>query len=222
VTASATLLLVRHGVTAWNAAGRLQGRAEVPLDMVGRVQIRRLVPVVRRRAPALLYTSPLCRALESARELAGPLGMEVRVLDDLAEIDYGIWQGRTEAECRHEWPLEWPRWRTRPWRVRCPGGETGAAFAARIAAAGNRIAADARGRIALVVTHGHVVRLLAILARAAPATAFWRLCVPNASLRVLDVDRQSPFDPDAFTRVWSAGSPRQSRSAATIAMRNHP
>lgn len=199
---AAKLLLVRHGATAWNVTGRLQGRADVPIDIGGRVQMRRVAPVLQARAPQLLYSSPLRRALESARELARPLGLEIRILHDLAEIDYGGWQGRDEAECQRDWPVEWRRWRIRPWRVHCPGGEGGAAFAQRVAAVGNRIAEEAAGRVAVVVTHGHVVRLFSILSGAIPAGAFWRLGVPNASLHALDLRGPRPLDPRNFARAW--------------------
>ena len=90
--------LVRHGRTAWTDARRMQGRADIPLSEAGRAQ------VAAWRLPASLsgarvVASPLARAIETARLLAGT---EPEVAHELVEMDWGAWEGRTFDELRAE------------------------------------------------------------------------------------------------------------------------
>lgn len=87
---------VRHGPTAWNAHGRLQGRADVPLSADGRAQVARwrLPPDF---ADARLVASPLARAVETARLLGAS---EPAIAADLVEMDWGAWEGETFASLR--------------------------------------------------------------------------------------------------------------------------
>jgi probable phosphoglycerate mutase len=88
--------LLRHGPTEWNAARRLQGRADIPLSPQGREQVRawRLPPEL---AAARLVASPLARARETARLLGG---REPALAPGLVEMDWGDWEGMTFDELR--------------------------------------------------------------------------------------------------------------------------
>jgi 2,3-bisphosphoglycerate-dependent phosphoglycerate mutase len=88
------LWLIRHGVTAWNLAGRLTGWADVGLSPAGREQARRLRLTLDRIGPALAWSSDLRRATETAR-LAG---LEPRTDRRLREIHFGALEGRTWKE----------------------------------------------------------------------------------------------------------------------------
>ena len=90
--------LIRHGGTAWNDAGRIQGRADVPLNEAGRADIlRRVLPP--ELSDVAWMASPLARAIETATLLGAPaLTTEER----LVEMDWGEWEGRTLASLRAE------------------------------------------------------------------------------------------------------------------------
>ena len=110
------VVLVRHGETEWAREGRHTGRTDVPLTDAGRRQDEHLGRRLAERRFALVLTSPLARAAETCR-LAG-LGSGAQVRQDLAEWDYGRYEGRTTADIRAdvtEWSL---------WRDGCPDGET--------------------------------------------------------------------------------------------------
>ena len=94
----------RHGETDWNAARRIQGSRDIPLNAAGRAQAETLAETVAALAPALsrVYTSPLCRALETAQCVADRLGCPCTVLPGLREIDFGDWEGKTWAEAEAE------------------------------------------------------------------------------------------------------------------------
>jgi broad specificity phosphatase PhoE len=92
--------LIRHGETIWNAAGRWQGRAPVPLNEAGLEQSRRLAFYLAARGPHIdvLYSSDLKRAMQTAETIAAPFGLAVHPEPRLREVDLGDWQGLTRAE----------------------------------------------------------------------------------------------------------------------------
>lgn len=144
-------MLVRHGETEWSRSGQHTGRTDIPLTELGRRQAELAGASLRGRRFALVLTSPLQRAAETCR-LAG-LGEAAQVRGELAEWDYGAFEGRTTADIR----TEVPGWSL--WRDGVPRGET----AAEVGARADRIIAEARaaeGDVALFA-HGHVLRVLA-------------------------------------------------------------
>lgn len=84
------IALIRHGATAWNAEGRIQGRADMPLSPEGRAELRALGPPPELDG-AVWFSSPLMRAVETARLL----GHEPRVEPALIETAWGAWEGLT-------------------------------------------------------------------------------------------------------------------------------
>lgn len=154
------LLLLRHGQSTWNAAGRWQGRADPPLSPLGEVQARdaarRLVPGQFSR----IVASDLRRARRTAEILAGAIGLAVEVDADLREIDVGEWQGLTRAEIDARAPgalADWSEGRSES----TPGGEMRADLTERARAALVRVAATSSpGDRVLVVSHGALIRNL--------------------------------------------------------------
>lgn len=154
------VLLVRHGATEWSRNGRHTGRTDLPLDQGGRVQAAVVGQRLAAWSFAEVWSSPLRRARETC-QLAG-LGEQCQVVDDLAEWDYGDYEGLTTAEIRRHQP---------GWTVfsdGCPGGESPEQVGARADRVLGRLGArpgesgDALGqRVAVLFAHGHFLRVLA-------------------------------------------------------------
>src|SRR5689334_13838242 len=96
----ARFYFVRHGETEWNAQGRLCGRTDVALSANGRRQAGLLADRFRPMAIDALYSSPLQRALETARCIGRAVGHEPVVDGRLLELYYGEWEGRTYDEIK--------------------------------------------------------------------------------------------------------------------------
>ncbi len=108
------ILAVRHGETAWNVDGRIQGHLDIALSDVGRAQARRLGRALAEREPlALIVSSDLARARETARIVADAAGAPLRTTTALRERCFGIWEGHTYAEVEQRWPNESAQWRVR-------------------------------------------------------------------------------------------------------------
>jgi glucosyl-3-phosphoglycerate phosphatase len=105
------LILWRHGRTAWNAQGRVQGQLDIPMDNLGRVQAVLAAVQLAGRRPSLIVSSDLRRACQTAAELALLTGQEVVLDSRLRERAYGEWQGQTLDEIAARWPAAAARWR---------------------------------------------------------------------------------------------------------------
>lgn len=163
------VLVVRHGITAWNAAGRWQGWEDVPLSPEGEAQADRAGTILRAVGPRFdrVVASDLLRARQTAERIVAALGQSavtstpyaIEVVEGLRERDIGAWSGKLTAEIEAQWPGWLDAWR-RGELDRPPEGEYEPEFRARISTALEAIATT--GQRTLVVTHGGVIRTLEV------------------------------------------------------------
>ncbi|GAA4598930.1 putative phosphoglycerate mutase [Actinoplanes octamycinicus] len=105
------LLVWRHGNTDWNAARRVQGQTDVPLNDLGRRQAAEAAELLAAMRPAAIVASDLRRAADTAAALAARTGLPVSHDERLRERYFGAWQGLTTAEVALQRPLEFARWK---------------------------------------------------------------------------------------------------------------
>jgi 2,3-bisphosphoglycerate-dependent phosphoglycerate mutase len=161
-----TLLLIRHGETAWNAEHRIQGRLDVPLSTTGMWQTGRLAQRLAGEAIDAIVSSDLARAWMTGAPLADARGLTMVPEPRLRERVFGIFEGKTLGEIAAEHPDELAAWRARDVNWRVPGGESGAEFIARVLEALHEIVQAQAGRTVAVVTHGGVLDVVYRNARA--------------------------------------------------------
>ncbi len=147
------ILLIRHGQSTWNAEGRWQGRADPPLSELGRDQAAAAAAAIAAHGVRQVHASPLERAHETARILAGGLGLDIAVDPRWQERDAGAWQGCTRGEIDEGWPgyLEAGH--------RPVGFETDDVLHDRALAVLSEVAAAADHPV-LVVSHGGLIRVV--------------------------------------------------------------
>ena len=186
------LWLVRHGETEWTVSKKHTGRTDVPLTSNGEVQARALAGVLSGHEFAAVFTSPLRRARHSA-ELAG--FPDAQLDEQLVELDYGDYEGRTSAEIR----VERPDWLL--WRDGTPGGES-------MDDAGRR-ADGVLARLAphdgdvLLFGHGHFSRVLGARLLGLPASDGRLLMLGPGSLSVIGSEHEQ-----RAIRTWNSYPPR--------------
>jgi len=179
---STKLCLIRHGETAWNAAGRLQGQIDVPLSPVGAAQARATAGALVGTTFAAIYASDLLRARQTAEAAARVLALPLHFMAGLRERHYGVFQSLTYAEARSRYPAEYARFEAREADFDFLGGESLTDFAARVVACVATIAARHAGEQVLVVTHGGVLDVLHRQASGKPLSTPRDFAIPNAAL----------------------------------------
>ena len=136
--------LIRHGRTEWNDTGRYQGQTDLPLSNEGAAELVRAD-----FSPKTVYVTPLKRTQETARILF-PDARQI-VIDDLREMDFGVFEGRTYIEMEND--VQYREWVEDNCRGRCPGGESREEFAARVCAAFKKLMDESEDDV-VIVAHG--------------------------------------------------------------------
>jgi broad specificity phosphatase PhoE len=179
MSASQEVMLVRHPQTVANAHGLYIGRNDSPLTEIGTEQVHWLARVVAAWEPDSAFSSPLGRALSTARAITPP-GVRVSVLEELQEIDFGQAEGHTYAElAEHSIHFDY----TSGGPI-APEAETGAGFIDRVMRAADLIESDGGPRT-LVVTHGGVMRQLLAHWLGLEVPLAWRFAVPNGTMAIV-------------------------------------
>lgn len=178
---SGEIVLVRHGRTALNAAGRLQGRVDEPLDEVGRQQAQRLatrlVPLLG--DDDLVISSPLVRA----RATAAALGRDADVDERWIEMSYGVFDGLPQGDVS---PDVWAKWRNDPYFAP-DGGESLAAVTERVHRACDDLRDLASGRRVVVVSHVSPIKAAIAWALGTDESASWRMHLDTAAVTRISV-----------------------------------
>jgi len=172
------IFFVRHGETALNRDGRLQGRIDLELSERGGEQVTRVAQRFAPNSVARVYTSPLRRAQQTAVAIAAVCGAKVEIDDRLVELDYGEWDGKPLTEMRT------PRgdlWFADP-TFAPPGGESLVDVTARVEAfCLDRLKPDGDERI-VAVSHVSPIKAAVLWALDLPDTFSWRLRLDTASI----------------------------------------
>ncbi|RJQ80529.1 histidine phosphatase family protein [Pseudonocardiaceae bacterium YIM PH 21723] len=153
------LVLWRHGVTEYNATGRIQGHLDVQLKPEGVAQAAAAAPLLSSFNPQVIVSSDLRRAADTAAAFARLSGRPIRFDKRLRETYVGQWQGLTHAEVEEGWPGGFTRWRQDPtWAP--PDGETRIEVADRGHEVISELDAELFGGTALICAHGGLLSSL--------------------------------------------------------------
>jgi broad specificity phosphatase PhoE len=163
-----TIYYIRHGETSWNAAGRLQGTLDIPLNELGRKQAAHAGEVLaglfvrdgRDKHDLAYVASPLGRArttMDFVREVLGLTAGDYALDDRLREIGYGRWEGSTLAQMQAQDPDLFAKRQTEKWTMSPPGGETYAEVQVRMQDWYNSVKSDT-----VAVAHGGTCRALMV------------------------------------------------------------
>jgi len=180
------VLLMRHGETAWNRAGRVMGRNPIELDAEGRAQVEHAVPFARELAIDLIVSSPLPRARQSAEIIAAGIGgAGVSEDQQLAEVRYGRWEGMVFDDLIKD--PEYLRYREHPLDNPTPGGETIGQVQTRGVEAIARALGANPGKRILFVSHGDIIRTVLAHFMRLELAQFRRLRIDNATFSGLQL-----------------------------------
>ena len=173
------LILIRHGETVHNVDGIAQGWNDSALSPRGEQQVAALARRVAMMEVDALYSSTLNRALSTARAIASLTSHEITTLDDLREMNYGGWEGRSFLDVRKNDEQTYLRW-MEDGDAPCPDGESHNDVRRRIESA----VAAMRGRNVVAVSHGTAIRIAATALLELPIGAARHFAQDNASVNI--------------------------------------
>jgi alpha-ribazole phosphatase len=197
------IYLLRHGETAYNAEKRYQGTRDIPLSDAGRAKLARAD-----FSPRQVVTSPLCRAVETARVLFPDAALKVE--HDLREMCFGVFEGKTYREM--EGDPDFLACVGADRSGRCPGGESRGEFSLRTCAAFERLmeqALSAGEELLVIMAHGDTQ--MALMERyALPHRPYDDWCGANGGGYVLETDK-TRWDARTMTLVETVQYTKQEK-----------
>lgn len=186
------LLLLRHGQTAMSAARQYSGRSNPALSELGEKQA---VAAARRLAERggidAIVASPLTRTRQTAEAASKLLGLEVRIIDNLIETDFGLWDGKTFTEARDQDPDLHSAWLVDP-AVAPPGGESLQTVHRRVKKVRQQLQADYGDANVLVVSHVTPIKSMLRQALDAGPAFFKKTHLDLASLSIAEFYTDGP------------------------------
>lgn len=118
------VVLIRPGCTDFDEQNRIQGSLNLPLNDRGREQLRAIVDQLSELSLDVLYASPCEPARSTAATIAAELGIQVKELEDMQNLNHGLWQGLPIDEVRRKFPKVFKQWQESPATICPPNGET--------------------------------------------------------------------------------------------------
>lgn len=185
------LILVRHGQTEWNQLGRIQGRTDIPLNDTGIMQARAAGEWLSQRRIDAVYSSPMQRTFDTATEIARPHGLPVISLDDIIEIDFGLWEKKTADELKKLYPEYWNDWSWHLDEEKSANMQAESAYTIlnRVKRALNSIFEEnTAGSTAVVVSHTMPIKLIMANAIGLPLKSLQSIKVGNCGICELDMN----------------------------------
>ena len=173
------LILVRHGETLHNVAGIAQGWGDSELSERGARQVAALGKRLTTFKPDAIYSSPLQRALTTASVISENTGLNVNVIDELREMNYGSWEGRSFLDVRRTDESSYQKW-IADVDFACPDGESHNGVLQRMKRAFEQV----RAKRPVIVTHGTAIRIGATALLNVPLAVSRQLAQDNASINV--------------------------------------
>ena len=193
-----TWYLVRHARTAWNAAGRVQGHADPPLDATGSAQAERLAARLASTPFAAAYTSDLSRSMDTARAILNGRPTSLESAPELREIAYGQWEGLTYRELQTRYPKDYALYTQGSMAFAAPGGESISQLIQRVCQLQERLVSVHAADDMLVVGHSGSLLSLLVCLLGLPPEAVWRFHADRASLSIVTLHSQR-----AILNLWN-------------------
>ena len=181
------LYLLRHGQTAANRSGLLQGHVDFDLTELGKRQAKAAADALRDRDVHRLVSSPLRRAVQTAEIVAAILGLAVEIEPRLIEMDYGLWDERPLTDISE---AVWSQWRIDP-DFAPPGGESLRSVSQRTVAFATETAASERSTIA--VSHVSPIKAAVAWSLGCDEAVTWRMHLNVASISAVGMRGSSPY-----------------------------
>ncbi|HHX88107.1 MAG TPA: histidine phosphatase family protein [Firmicutes bacterium] len=180
-----TIILIRHGETEWNKEKIFRGHKDVPLNGRGQGQARDTARALTGFKIDEVYSSPLSRAMMTAREIAAGHDLPVFPRESFIDIDFGVWEGLSLKEIQQKYPREYRSWVETPHLWKASGGETLLEVRERSWKELLQLIREVSGETLVVVTHRVVLKMLLMAVLGMGDNQFWMLQQGPCALNVI-------------------------------------
>jgi broad specificity phosphatase PhoE len=181
------LIIVRHGRTEWNRVEKFRGRADIGLDEVGMKQAEAAGKRISEWPISAIYSSPLRRASTTAEIIAGSLGLKVRLLPGIIDIDYGSWQGLSAEDVVARDGHIYSQWIESPDKVKFPGGESFTEARERAALAVDELIQQHPKETVVLVSHKVICQVLVLSLLGLNSSHFWQITQDVCAMNLFEV-----------------------------------
>lgn len=184
------IYIARHGETVWNKEEVFRGRKDVPLNETGRRQAQLTGRYFSDKGITMILTSPLARAMETAHEIGEATGAAIETVDELTDMNFGVWEGLPLQEVEKLYREELEIWRKSPQKFHARNGESLRDVGRRVARAFQKILSDEQNSF-VVVTHRVLCKVIVLRALCIPNNHFWDMRFDPASISLIEKKRDS-------------------------------
>jgi probable phosphoglycerate mutase len=180
------IYIVRHGETQWNKEEVFRGRKDIPLNETGRRQAEQAGAYFRGIPVKGIISSPLARAVETAAGISAVTGVPVERMEELTDINFGIWEGLPLKEVKERYLDAFALWSISPEKLQITDGETLAEVRGRISR-GLARTAGLEGAV-VIVTHRAICKILVLSLLHMGNEHFWAMKYDPGSITLLEGD----------------------------------
>lgn len=188
------LFLIRHGQTESNVRGQYQGSLDVDMTEEGILQAKSAKQYLSKVNFSNIYSSPMKRALNTANIIAQDTGHEVRIMNDLRELNFGKWEGLKFDEINAMYKKDYQSWLDDPYNHPPSGGESFNDLIARADREIERIVEEnPDGSSVAIVSHGGVILALIVNWLNIPSRRWRSLIQRQAAINIVVLDNGFPY-----------------------------
>jgi len=186
-------ILVRHGETEANRLNIFRGRLDVKLNENGRKQAEEIAEALEQKKVKAIYSSPLSRALETAKAIGKKKNLNVNIAEGFNNINLGEWEGKPKEEVKEKYPEFWHQWVYDTEHVQVPGGENLGNVRDRAFKALKELMEENKGETFILVSHRCVLKVLLSAVLDIHGKYFWKIYLDNGSYSKVEYDEDKGF-----------------------------
>ena len=185
------IVVIRPGATEYDQQGRIQGVLDVPLSDEGAHEVARLSRELKHQGLEVIYSSDCERARQTAAGVAQALEIKVKPLDNLQNLDHGLWQGMLVEDVKRKQPKVYRQWQDQPESVCPPEGEMLSEAQQRVRGVlGRVLRKHKQGKVGLVVPEP-LASLVCAYLRHSDVGDLWRAAGAHGTWEIIDVEPHS-------------------------------
>lgn len=180
-------IFIRHGLTLDNESMKLSGFIDSELSETGKKQAKQTSIRLKDEKIDLIYSSPLKRAMNTAKEIAQVNNIHVDIFDEFKEMNFGDFEGLTFNEIELNYKEEYERLKNESFEYNFPNGENMIGFHGRISNKIEDIIKKQDGKTVLIVSHAGVIRACLSHLITNDHTYHWNFKIDNCSISIVEV-----------------------------------